>query len=95
MHNITLHIISVEDSMELKTKRGAIIIQQALIHSMNQLGCIPLPTVALLPDRMISQKNSGVESQSFYYSRCKELKYILAFVLISFSASQTCSLRPG
>lgn len=42
--------------MALKTKGEAVIIQQALIHSMNQLSCIPLPTVALLPDGMISQE---------------------------------------
>ena len=41
---------------EEKREREAAIIQQALIHSMNQLSCILLPTVIVLPDGMMANK---------------------------------------
>lgn len=38
-------------------ERDAAIVQQALIHSMNQLRCISLPTVTGLPDGMVANKS--------------------------------------
>lgn len=40
-----------------KKEREAAIIQQALIHSMNQLSYILLPTVIVLPDGMMVNKS--------------------------------------
>lgn len=47
----------MEGFIELKKERAAAIIQQALIHSMNQLSCILAPTVIVLPDGMMANKS--------------------------------------
>lgn len=47
----------MEGFIELKREREAAIVQQALIHSMNQLSCILLPTVIVLPDGMMANKS--------------------------------------
>lgn len=40
-------------------EREAAIVDQALIHTMNQLCCILLPAVVVIPDGLMANKSEG------------------------------------
>lgn len=43
--------------MEPKTERQAAIVHQALIHTLNQLRCILLPAVPVVPDGLMANES--------------------------------------